>query len=85
MRKLITSIVIFFVMGSLTAQQKKIYLAPDDHTDYMWTATEEEYRKAFLEMLDYYIELNEKTASNPYHSQSKWNYDGVSFQFSSRE
>jgi alpha-mannosidase len=62
--------------GNIHAQQKRIYLAPDDHTDYMWTATEEEYRKAFLEMLDYYFELNEKTASNPYHSQSKWNCDG---------
>jgi alpha-mannosidase len=76
MRKLIAPIVVFFVLGSVSAQQKKIYLAPDDHTDYMWTATEEEYRKAFLEMLDYYIELNEATANNPYHSQSKWNCDG---------
>jgi alpha-mannosidase len=76
MRKLITSLVVLFVLGSLCAQQKRIYLAPDDHTDYMWTATEEEYRRAFLEMLDFYIELNEKTASNPYHSQSKWNCDG---------
>jgi alpha-mannosidase len=76
MKKIFTVIVALAVVGNLFAQQKRIYLAPDDHTDLMWTATEEEYRKAFLEMLDYYIELNEKTASNPYHSQSKWNCDG---------
>ncbi len=76
MKKIFTVIVALLVVGNLFAQQKRIYLAPDDHTDLMWTATEEEYEKAFLEMLDYYIELNEKTASNPYNSQSKWNCDG---------
>jgi citrate lyase beta subunit len=25
----------------------RIYLAPDDHTDYMWALDEEGYRKAF--------------------------------------
>ena len=28
---------------------KRIYLAPDDHTDYMWTADEAAYRDAFVE------------------------------------
>jgi alpha-mannosidase len=76
MRKLITSILVVFVIGSLSAQQKKIYIAPDDHTDYMWTNTEEAYSEAFLEMLDYYIHLNDSTANEPYPYQSKWNCDG---------
>jgi alpha-mannosidase len=76
MRKLITSILVVFVIGSLSAQQKKIYIAPDDHTDYMWTNTEEAYSEAFLEMLDYYINLNDSTANEPYPYQSKWNCDG---------
>ena len=76
MRKLITSIVIVFVIGCLSAQQKRIYIAPDDHTDYMWTNTEEAYNQAFLEMLDYYIHLNDSTANQPYPYQSKWNCDG---------
>lgn len=58
------------------AQQKKIYLAPDDHTDYMWTADEVGYREAILKMLDYYLDLNDKTASNAYPLQNKWNCDG---------
>jgi len=61
---------------ALDAQQKKIYLANDDHTDYMWTGDEETYKKAFSEMLDYYIKLNDSTAHLPYNQQSKWNCDG---------
>jgi alpha-mannosidase len=57
-------------------QQKKIYIAPDDHTDYMWTADEAGYRQAFLNMLDYYIALNNQTGSAIYPYRSKWNCDG---------
>ncbi len=63
-------------MAATNAQQRKIYIAPDDHTDYMWSADEEGYRKAFLETLDYYIRINDSTASEPYPYQSKWNCDG---------
>jgi alpha-mannosidase len=72
-------ILIFMLLVSLEniqAQQKKIYLAPDDHTDYMWSADEEGYQQAFLEMLDYYLNLNESTKNEPYPYQSKWNCDG---------
>jgi alpha-mannosidase len=57
-------------------QQKKIYIAPDDHTDYMWTANEAEYRQAFLNMLDYYINLNNQTSNELDPYRSKWNCDG---------
>ena len=60
----------------LFAQQKRIYIAPDDHTDYMWTADEETYRKAYIEMLDYYLDLADKTAGNPTELQSRWHCDG---------
>ena len=76
MKKLNILFIAMVLAGSISAQQKKIYLAPDDHTDYMWTSTEEGYRKAFLETLDYYIKLNDSTASEPYEYQSKWNCDG---------
>lgn len=67
----------FCIMSiGVMAQQKKIYLAPDDHTDYMWTADEVAYRDAMLKMLDYYMDLNDKTAHEPYHIQNKWNCDG---------
>ncbi len=76
MKKLFVALVIIVFAGNLSAQQKKIYIAPDDHTDYMWTSTEEGYRQAFLETLDYYIKLNDSTANSPYALQSKWNCDG---------
>lgn len=59
------------------AQQKRVYLALDDHTDYMWTADEEEYRRAYIEMLDYYLDLADKTQGNLPELQSRWNTDGT--------
>ncbi len=66
MKKIFTVIVFLFILGSLSAQQKKIYIAPDDHTDYMWTNTEEAYSQVFLEMLNYYIWLYDSTANESY-------------------
>ena len=57
-------------------EARRIYLAPDDHTDYMWTADEAAYRDAFVTMLDYYIALAEKTAGEPPQWQSRWSCDG---------
>ena len=58
------------------AATKRIYIAPDDHTDYMWTADEATYRQAFLAMLDYYLDLADSTAGNAAEYQSRWNCDG---------
>ena len=63
-------------LNNVNAQQKKIYIAADDHTDYMWSGDEKEYTEAFLKTLDYYINLNDSTANEPYPYQSKWNCDG---------
>jgi alpha-mannosidase len=60
----------------LHAQKEKIYLAPDDHTDYVWTADEDDYRKAILDMTDYYLDLADKTDNEPTDFQSRWNLDG---------
>lgn len=79
---------IFSVTFALVLQAqtvKRIYLANDDHTDYMWTGDEETYKKAFSEMLDYYIKLNDSTAHLPYNLQSKWNCDGSYWVYNYRE
>ena len=60
----------------LCAETRRIYIAPDDHTDYMWTADEETYRQAFIEMIDYYLDLADKTRNNPPEHQSRWHCDG---------
>lgn len=60
----------------LPAQQKRVYIANDDHTDYMWTADENAYRQAFLDMLDYYLGLADQTAGHPADFRSRFNPDG---------
>ena len=72
---------LFFLMSiafpiRTQAESKRIYIAPDDHTDYLWTAYEETYRKAFIEMLDYYLDAADATEDNPSHLHSRWNCDG---------
>lgn len=76
MKFLLVSFTLIFCSIGLHCQQKKIYIAPDDHTDYMWSSNEDGYRKAFLTTLDYYLKLNDSTAKDPYPYQSKWNCDG---------
>ncbi len=55
---------------------KRIYLAPDDHTDLFWTANDASYREAFVRMIDYYLDLADSTADLPLDFQSRWNCDG---------
>lgn len=77
MKNLIASFLLLsLAVTGLHAQQKRIYIALDDHTDFMWTSNTEGYRDAFLETLDYYIDLNDQTARQPYPYQNKWNCDG---------
>jgi alpha-mannosidase len=42
----------------------------------MWSMDEEGYRRAFLEMLDYYLDQAEATKGNPPPQQGRWNCDG---------
>jgi alpha-mannosidase len=42
----------------------------------VWTADEDDYRKAILDMTDYYLDLADKTANEPTDFQSRWNLDG---------
>ncbi len=76
-RVLVTGVLLGTLALSATAQEpKRIYIAPDDHTDYMWTADEEGYRQAFIEMIDYYLDLADATESQPAEHQSRWSCDG---------
>ena len=56
---------------------KRIYIALDDHTDYMWSGNEQAYQKAFLDTLDYYIDSVEKTKkTEPPEFQNRFTCDG---------
>ncbi len=71
-------IALFALASILQSAQppKRVYIAPDDHTDYMWTADEETYRQVYLEMIDYYLDQADRTASNHSDHQARWNCDG---------
>jgi alpha-mannosidase len=58
------------------AQQKRIYIANDDHTDYMWTADADTYADVFVDMLDWHMNLAEETAGNPQEFRDRFNCDG---------
>jgi alpha-mannosidase len=74
----IRTLVLAAAVAALTTAQtaRRIYIAPDDHTDYMWSGDEEAYRQAYLEMIDYYLDQADRTAKNPPAQQGRWNLDG---------
>lgn len=65
-----------FMPAAEPAPMKRVYIALDDHTDYMWSADEAYYRQAFLEMIDFYMDEIERTANRPKNDQCRWNCDG---------
>ena len=58
------------------APAKRLYVAIDDHTDYMWTADEAKYDSAFVQMLDYYLFQIDSTKKLPADFQARFNTDG---------
>ncbi|MGH8693667.1 MAG: hypothetical protein ACREVM_05485 [Burkholderiales bacterium] len=55
---------------------KRIYIALDDHTDYLWSGDEAYYRQAFIEMIDFYLDQIDQKAKRPKNEQCRWNCDG---------
>ena len=64
------------IPGSALADHKRVFMAPDDHTDYFWSATGDQYAVAFTEMLDYYLDQAEATKNEPPNLQSRFSADG---------
>ncbi|MEW6741209.1 MAG: glycosyl hydrolase-related protein [Planctomycetota bacterium] len=64
------------VVLDASAQPKRVYIACDDHTDYLWSGDEDTYRAAFLSMIDYYLDLADATAFDPPDLQSRFACDG---------
>jgi alpha-mannosidase len=61
----------------LFAAPKRVFMAPDDHTDYFWSGTDAEYKQAFVTMLDYYLDQADATAGEPSNYQSRFSTDGT--------
>jgi len=70
-------LILFGCLPAAEAQPaKRLYIANDDHTDYMWTADEATYDSAFVHMLDYYLHQIDSTRTNPDDFQARFNCDG---------
>ncbi|MDD8027110.1 MAG: glycoside hydrolase, partial [Acidobacteriota bacterium] len=72
---LLASIAGILVLNA-AAQTRTIYLANDDHTDFMWSSNAEDYKNAFLKMLDYYLDLADSTKDDASEFQSRFSADG---------
>jgi alpha-mannosidase len=62
--------------AAIAAEPKRIYIANDDHTDYMWTADAETYNAVFVDLLDFHLRLTDETTNNPAPYQNRFNADG---------
>ena len=60
------------IASTAHAAPKTVYIAPDDHTDYMWAGTEAQYRSYFPRALDAYLDQMDATASAPSDQQARW-------------
>lgn len=58
------------------AWQKRIYIANDDHTDFVWTADADTYAHVFVDMLDWHLKLADETSGNPVPYRNRFNADG---------
>ncbi|HTH51779.1 MAG TPA: hypothetical protein VL501_07595 [Pyrinomonadaceae bacterium] len=58
------------------AAQRRFYLAPDNHTDYFWSADDTAYRQIFVNSIDYYLNKMDATQANPSDTQMRWQCDG---------
>ncbi len=58
-------------------ERQRYYLAMDDHTDYMWSGDDVQYRAAFGRMLDFYMTQAENTANNPWDLRGRFTVDGT--------
>lgn len=65
-----------FAAAVPAAEPTRIYLANDDHTDYLWTADADTYANVFVEMLDFHLKLADETAANPSPYRNRFNADG---------
>ncbi|MBS0661170.1 MAG: glycoside hydrolase [Verrucomicrobia bacterium] len=77
-RRLTSALLGLTLLAGPASAQVRTYLAPDDHTDYLWSATEAEYRLYFQQMLDFFAQAATTDLANgvPSALQSRFTLDG---------
>ena len=66
------------ILGSaaMAAEPTRIYIANDDHTDFMWTTDTDTYADSFVDLLDFHLKLADETAINPFAFRNRFTTDG---------
>ena len=65
-----------FILPFSIFGQKRFYISPDDHTDYIWIADDATYRQVFLNIIDYYLNKMDATADQSIRSADALECDG---------
>lgn len=71
--------ILFILLLQVLPAQKRLYIANDDHTDFMWSIDSVSYVNAFVQMLDRWMYINDSTKiAEPgnLNLHNKWNCDG---------
>ena len=71
------TIAFFSCLNCSVTAQSRLYLATDDHTDFMWTATDTAYTTLFINMIDAWMANNNASNGNQPDYQTKFNCDGT--------
>ena len=71
------TIAFFRCLNCSVTAQSRLYLATDDHTDFMWTATDTAYTTLFINMIDAWMANNNASNGNQPDYQTKFNCDGT--------
>ncbi len=78
MKSLKTLFILLLLSSATYSQEKKrLYLANDTHTDWMYNGDYEQWKTYIFDMTDFYLKLGEATIKEPLEKQSKWNYDSA--------
>jgi alpha-mannosidase len=76
MKRVFPLVPVLLLAALPAAEPTRIYLANDDHTDFMWTADTDTYANVFVDMLDFHLKLADETAANPSPYRNRFNADG---------
>ncbi len=74
-----------FLPAELPAQQKHIYLANDNHTDYFWSGNAQDYIQVALNEIDYYLNQADATQNLPAPFQGRYNLDGAWYAYTYKQ
>jgi alpha-mannosidase len=77
MKRLLTFIFVTLSLCGFAQEKKRLYLANDTHTDWMYNGDYDQWKDNILKMTDFYLNLGEQTINEPVQRQSKWNYDSA--------